>query len=256
MMDAAKRTWTACWSSFFTHIATGMVLERSLILTVAVFVWPLSSARAQHDVSVLSHGAAAVVHVRPITPQLKKLVDTGYALSTTFRGVVDGLEGSSVIVHLVPDDALAPDLDGALQFVTTTPGFRYLRVFIRTDLESAVLIAVLAHELQHAAENRPDAVGGRRRILASSLSSDRRQILSGLTSRVLRHDIGPEHREVGLCRDPWCVESPTTPNTGPLGEDPRHRSVDGRMTARVPSTRSPSPMQICRSTCRISLPAV
>ena len=152
MMDAAKRTWTACWSSFFTHIATGMVLERSLILTVAVFVWPLSSARAQHDVSVLSHGAAAVVHVRPITPQLKKLVDTGYALSTTFRGVVDGLEGSSVIVHLVPDDALAPDLDGALQFVTTTPGFRYLRVFIRTDLESAVLIAVLAHELQHAAE--------------------------------------------------------------------------------------------------------
>ena len=122
-----------------------MVLKRHLVLAVIVSLWPMSSALAQHDLSEF-------VHVRPVTPQLERLVNTGYRLSTTFRNVVDGLQGTSVIVHLVPGEALPPELHGALHFVTTASGYRYLRVYVRIDLDVTVLIAVLAHELQHASE--------------------------------------------------------------------------------------------------------
>ena len=126
-------------------MVTGVVLKRQLVLAVIVLVWPLSSALAQHDLSEF-------VHVRPTTPQLERLVDTGYRLSTIFRDVVDVLQGTSVIVHLVPGEALPPGLYGALHFITTASGYRYLRVDVRTNLEVTVLIAVLAHELQHASE--------------------------------------------------------------------------------------------------------
>ena len=120
-----------------------MALRRPLALAVILSVWPTSSALAQHGTSGV---------VRPLTPQLERLVDTGYQLSTTFRDVVDGLQGTSVIVHVVPGEALSSELDGALHFVTTASGYRYLRVYVRTDLDPTLLIAVLGHELQHASE--------------------------------------------------------------------------------------------------------
>ena len=127
------------------RMVTGVVLKQHLVLAVVVSVWPMSSALAQHN-------SPEFTHVRPITPQLKRLVEAGYRLSTTFRDVVDGLQGTSVIVHLVPGEALPPELYGALHFITTTSDYRYLRVYVRTDLDVSLLIAVLAHELQHASE--------------------------------------------------------------------------------------------------------
>ena len=103
-------------------------------------------------VAPLGQRCVSAEPVRPITPELKQLVDTGYRQSHTFRSIVDGLVGSFVIVHLVPAASLPSDFAGGLQFVTTANGYRYLRIFVRTDLDPAVLIAVLGHELQHAFE--------------------------------------------------------------------------------------------------------
>ena len=91
--------------------------------------------------------------IRPVTAELEQLVDAGYRQSSTFRTIVNGLAGSFVIVHVVPAASLPSSLVGRVQFVTTTAnGYRYLRISIRTDLDPAVLIAVLGHELQHAFE--------------------------------------------------------------------------------------------------------
>ncbi len=90
--------------------------------------------------------------IRPVTAELEQLMDTGYRQSSTFRTVVDGLAGSFVIVHLVPAASLPSGVAGGLRFVTTANGYRYLRISIRTNLDPAVLIAVLGHELQHAFE--------------------------------------------------------------------------------------------------------
>lgn len=97
--------------------------------------------------------SSAADPIRPITAELEQLVDTGYRQSYTFRTLVDGLAGSFVIVHLVPAASSLPSgAAGGLRFVTTASGHRYLRISIRTDLDPAVLIAVLGHELQHAFE--------------------------------------------------------------------------------------------------------
>ena len=101
---------------------------------------------------VAQNGWSEVERLRPTTPQLERLVDMGYWLSPTFRDVVDGLQELSVIVQLVPGVTLAHGLDGALHFLTTFEGYRYLSVSVRTDLEFTLLIAVIAHELQHAIE--------------------------------------------------------------------------------------------------------
>lgn len=121
-----------------------MSLHRRLATIVFVFLFPASS--------LAQHSGSDVEHLRPVTPQLERLMDKGYELSTTFRRVVDDLQGSSVIVHLVPATAFPPTLHGALHFVTTASDYRYLRVSIRTDLTPALTIAMLAHELQHASE--------------------------------------------------------------------------------------------------------
>ena len=168
-------------------MVTGVVLKRQLVLAVIVLVWPLSSALAQHDLSEF-------VHVRPTTPQLERLVDTGYRLSTIFRDVVDVLQGTSVIVHLVPGEALPPGLYGALHFITTASGYRYLRVDVRTNLEVTVLIAGTCARAAARVRDQPGAVGGRPHDPAGPLSTDRCQVLPELGSRVLRHAAGPPDR--------------------------------------------------------------
>lgn len=62
------------------------------------------------------------------------------------------LEASDVIVHVVPGQPEPAGTHGALAFVTSVGRHRFLRVTIDARLAPAMLIALLAHELQHAAE--------------------------------------------------------------------------------------------------------
>ena len=185
-----------------TCMVTGMMLKRRFVLAAIVLMWPTPSPGAQH-------GSSEVVHVRPITPQLARLMDAGYRLSTTFRDLVDGLQGSSVIVHLVPGEALPPELYGALQFVTTVSGYRPLPARLHPH-RSRVGPAHRGAGPRTAAcvRDRPGAVGGQPQDHARPLSTDRCQILSGLGSRVLRHDAGPQNRQRGVRRGAQQLERP------------------------------------------------
>jgi len=168
-------------------------------------VWPVPSVLAQP-------GAPDVVHIRPLTPQLERLVAEGYRLSTTFRDVVDDLRESSVIVHLVPSESLPPGVAGALHFVTTAHGFRCLRVSIRIDLASELVIAVLAHELQHAFEIvQAPAVVDRRTMrdhyrlngVRSCLDSDRKCYDTELAQRT-GNSVYAEMLSTPSCLDVTC----------------------------------------------------
>ena len=121
-------------------------MKRRLALAVlTLFLAPCAAALAQDR-------PASADPIRPVTAELEQLVDAGYRRSSTFRTIVDGLAGSFVIVHVVPAAALPSGLAGGLYFVTTANGYRYLRIFVRTELDPAMLIAMLGHELQHAFE--------------------------------------------------------------------------------------------------------
>ncbi len=121
-------------------------MKRRLALAVLTLLLAPCAAALAQDRSVSADP------IRPVTAELEQLMDTGYRQSSTFRTIVDDLAGLFVIVYLVPAASLPSGLPAGLYFVTTANGYRYLRISIRTDLDPAVLIAVLGHELQHAFE--------------------------------------------------------------------------------------------------------
>jgi hypothetical protein len=90
--------------------------------------------------------------VRAVTPKAKKLIETGLARSATFRSLVEILDKSDVVVLLETTPELPADLDGRLLFLTKAAGIRYLHAQITPGLNMEELIAVAAHELQHAIE--------------------------------------------------------------------------------------------------------
>ncbi len=99
----------------------------------------------------LAH-AGELRRVRPVTRELAWLMEAGYEQSPTFRAIVDQLAGKSVIVHVEPSNSLPSGVDGVLRFAAATPRFRYLRVSLRVGLHPKIMVAILAHELQHALE--------------------------------------------------------------------------------------------------------
>lgn len=105
---------------------------------------------------VLSAGALPALagpesRVRSSHARLLLLLSEGQHRSVTFRDLVARLQASDIIVHVEGAPPGHP-IDGGLQFVTSTPLVRYLRITVRTDLPSSTLVGLLGHELMHAVE--------------------------------------------------------------------------------------------------------
>jgi len=91
-------------------------------------------------------------HIRSTQPALRAAIETGVTHSELFRELVDRLDASDVVVHVVYDYDPAPGIAGHLTFAASTGGVRYLRIAIVPRLGGSDLIAILGHELQHAVE--------------------------------------------------------------------------------------------------------
>src|SRR5437762_12569216 len=95
-------------------------------------------------------------HVRSGQPEIAVLIATGLSQSSTFRRLVETLNESDVIVYVHPK-LRHPALRGYLcHNVAARGGHRYLHVAIDMHGTPARLIALLAHELQHAVEVASD----------------------------------------------------------------------------------------------------
>lgn len=91
-------------------------------------------------------------HVRGLTPKMKELIALGKRRSATFRSLVETLDQSDIVVYIESTNALPSGLDGRLMFLTSAGGVRYLHAQVTAGLNVEELIAVAAHELQHAVE--------------------------------------------------------------------------------------------------------
>jgi hypothetical protein len=98
-------------------------------------------------------------HVRSSDAGILALINSGLARSGTFRQLVDTLNESDVIVYVEPQATRESRqiqrelLDAYLiHHVVNQGGYRYLRVVLGARGAERRLIAVLAHELQHAVE--------------------------------------------------------------------------------------------------------
>jgi hypothetical protein len=98
-------------------------------------------------------------HVRAAEPKIVRLIDAGISTSATFRGLIAALNESDVIVYLEPNRA-RHILGGYLVHNVVAQGdYRYLRIAVEIAGSERRLVALLAHELQHAVEvaRTPDA---------------------------------------------------------------------------------------------------
>jgi len=91
-------------------------------------------------------------HVRATDPLVRAWIRNGGAESPTLNRLLAQLTASDVIVHLVLLDRIGGGVDGQLSFVTATPLARYLRIELTRLGGRADMIALIAHELQHAVE--------------------------------------------------------------------------------------------------------
>jgi hypothetical protein len=90
-------------------------------------------------------------HIRTSDPQMRVLIDEATGTSAIVRALVARITASDVVVYIACDrdpDVRGP---GRLNFVAASGGIRYVVIRLKPKRRAAA-IAMLAHELQHAAE--------------------------------------------------------------------------------------------------------
>lgn len=143
-------------------------------------------------------------HIRTTDKRLIHLLHEGVRGSDTFRGMVDRIRKSDVIVYL--ECGLSTRwADGRLTFISSVAGYRYVHIRVARLASADVQIALIGHELRHAVEvaDAPSVIDDEslareyerigflnaRHVLGTSYDSDAAveagyQVLRDLTGRV------------------------------------------------------------------------
>jgi hypothetical protein len=96
--------------------------------------------------------AQPVPHVRTLDAATRIALQRGIEESPRFRALLDELDASNVIVHVVSAPSLPFGLLGTMRFVARLGPTRYVRIDLATQTSPDARVATLAHELQHACE--------------------------------------------------------------------------------------------------------
>ena len=89
---------------------------------------------------------------RPLDPLAAETFTRATEGSARVRALVETLEGSNVIVHIVTAAQMPLGIGGMTRFVTSRGGYRYLRITLGSEMTLRVRAGILGHELQHAVE--------------------------------------------------------------------------------------------------------
>jgi hypothetical protein len=119
-------------------------LASTLVLLAVIAIGTAIDARA-------SSTEPPFPHIRTAEPRLRALIDDAVTASATVRALVDRITASDVVVFVTCEPTPHTRIGGRLNFMTTAGGFRYVVIRLKT-MHRVAAIAMLAHELQHAAE--------------------------------------------------------------------------------------------------------
>lgn len=115
-------------------------------LCLACLIGPSPMSLADRDVRLRDP------RVRAIDPILSAAIHAAAADSATFRRIVGEIEQSDVVVYVVFERQRLAGVAAHLAFITAAGGRRYVHVAVDPSVRGRHLLAVLGHELQHAAE--------------------------------------------------------------------------------------------------------
>jgi hypothetical protein len=124
-----------------------MVSLAAVILLSTLKAMPLPPADAPTPVI-----DARQHHVRATDARVREWLRVGAAGSRTFNILLDRLAASDLIVYVRVVDRIPGGAQGQLAFMTATSTVRYVRIDLVPDGSTAVMVALLGHELQHAVE--------------------------------------------------------------------------------------------------------
>jgi hypothetical protein len=136
-----------------------MLRRVSLLLTVALATISALPASAQTTAAAggkiaTFDGAGANAwagNIRVSDEELVALLEEGVRRSPTFKVLTERLSKSDVIVYVRPDVTAKSNTPTRLTFLSARGGFRYLVVRVQAGNSKQQQIAMLGHELQHAA---------------------------------------------------------------------------------------------------------
>lgn len=128
------------------HIGTSK-MSHTFLTTIGVLLSAAALATAQ---TLPSDGV--FFHLRSTDSALRAHIEEGRNASPTFRALVDRLVGSDVVVYLRCDPWGPSHVAGRMTFVSTAGGYRYIVVRLKPQPSGRHMLALLAHELQHAVE--------------------------------------------------------------------------------------------------------
>jgi len=89
---------------------------------------------------------------RPLDPVAADTFAHAVAGSAVVRSLVERLEASNVIVHIVSVPQMPAGIGGTTVFVTSRGGYRYLRITLGANMPLRFRSGILGHELKHACE--------------------------------------------------------------------------------------------------------
>ena len=95
---------------------------------------------------------SAQSRMRPLDSLSVETYEQAVAGSPLVRDLVRQLDESNLVVHIETSRSLPFGVGGAMRFVTSRGGFRYVRISLAVALRPESRAAILGHELQHACE--------------------------------------------------------------------------------------------------------
>ena len=109
-------------------------------------------AAALDDTDVHARMTSDHRHLRAVDRRVRDAIAEGLRRSATFASLVVALDQSDVIVYIETSRGLPSTLAGRMLIVAGPANQRYLRIQVAASPRGVELIALVAHELQHALE--------------------------------------------------------------------------------------------------------
>lgn len=108
---------------------------------------------------------------RTLDPEAAATLALAIERSPLVRALVAEIESSNVVVHIQFSWDVPAGIGGTTRFVTSRGGYRYVRIVLSNRLQGNDRVAILGHELEHAAEIARSDVNDRdgiRRLLEAT----------------------------------------------------------------------------------------
>lgn len=122
-----------------------------MLLLMPLLVWSLSS-HTRSPTRPIAALDSPTRHVRVLDTNIRHLLNDAYRRSPTLASLVDRLQASDVTVYVVIVPELPQPLRGRSELIPDTGHLRFVRIDVISVPNPDAMIALVAHELQHAIE--------------------------------------------------------------------------------------------------------